>query len=349
MRRIGGLWDEVTSFENLCRAARRAARAKRGQAGVAAFLERLEPEALRLQRELASGAWRPGRPTTFTITDPKQREITAAPFADRVVHHGLVDVLEPHLDRRMIFESFACRRGKGTHAAVRHAQAQVRRHAFFLKMDVRHFFASLRHDVVMETIHRVVKGRSVLALCERIVRGAPGARTSVGLPIGNLTSQWFANLVLDSLDHHVKEVLRMPGYVRYMDDFVLFAGDKARLRDAATEVAGYLADPLGLVPKAGATILAPAWRGLPFLGWQVFPGTLRLRPANLARMRRRLRRRAWEVRTGRIGASTYRAAAQSAAAHLSQGGTLGLRRDLFTFSRGGRALFGADWIAPATA
>jgi hypothetical protein len=117
VRRVGGLWREIASFSALTRAAHRAALGKRQVLGVARLLERLEPEALLLERELGDGTWRPGRPHTFEVHDPKTRTITAAPFRDRVVHHALIDRLEPIFDRRMVFESFACRKGKGSHAA----------------------------------------------------------------------------------------------------------------------------------------------------------------------------------------------------------------------------------------
>ena len=149
MRRIGGVWGEIVSFENLMRAARHAARGKRRVASVARFLDRVELEVLQLQRELLEGSYHPGEPFEFKIVDPKPRTISAAPFRDRVVHHALIEVLEPWFDRRMIHASFACRRGKGTHAALDHAQHLVRRHAWFLKMDVEGFFASIPHAVVM--------------------------------------------------------------------------------------------------------------------------------------------------------------------------------------------------------
>lgn len=225
MRRAGNLWPRVIGLENLLAAARRAARGKRGQAGVARFLADREPLCLALQRDLETGTYRPGEPTTFTILDPKERLISAAPFRDRVLHHALMAVLEPVFERRMVFESFACRKRKGTHAALAHARGLVRRFGWLLKLDVAKCFDSLDHEVVLGAVARVVKDRRVLAVLETIVRSSGGAAPDggrVGLPIGNLTSQWLANLVLDGLDHHVKEVLRVPGYVRYMDDFGLF-------------------------------------------------------------------------------------------------------------------------------
>jgi len=309
VKRVGRLWPSIVTFEHLRRSALRAARGKRRVRGVARFLADLEPELLALQRELVEDRWRPGRAYTFEIHDPKRRTITAAPFRDRVVHHALMDRLEPALDARMVGQSFACRRGKGTHAAVDHAQRLVRRHEWFLKLDVAKCFESLEHDVVLEALARVVKDRRVLRLADRIVR-AHGA-SGVGLPIGNLTSQWLANLVLDRLDHHVLEELRPGGYVRYMDDFVLFDDERPRLVELLDAVTAFLAERLHLRVKHRATILAPAQQGLPFLGWRVYRGMRRIRPSNLRRLRHRKRSdRALLARAGRgVAAVDHRAPA----------------------------------------
>lgn len=324
MRRVGNLWPSIVSFQSLRRAALRASLGKRRIAGVARFLADLEPNVLRLQRELEEGHWQPSPAYTFEIHDPKTRTITAAPFADRVVHHALIDVLEPHLERRMLHESFACRTGKGTHRALIHARQLVRRHAWFLKLDVRKCFESLDHVVVLESFDRVVKDRRALDLLGRIVRS--GGRDGIGLPIGNLTSQWSCNLVLDGLDHHVKEVLRIPGYVRYMDDFALFADDKERLAVAHGEVRAFLEERLRLRLKQEATVFAPATEGLPFLGWRIYRRTTRLRPTNLRRLRARMRHRLRERRVGLIDDVQLLATLRSLTEHLRHGSTLQLRR-----------------------
>jgi RNA-directed DNA polymerase len=330
MRRIGSVWDEVVSFPNLLRAAERAAAGKRTTKGVATFMARVEPEVLALQRELIAGTWLPGVPTTFTIRDPKVREITAAPFRDRVVHHALIDVLEPWLDRRMVPHSFACRRGKGQHAALRHAQRLVRQHGWFLKLDVQGFFPSLAHDVVLDVLRRVLKDRRALSLCEVLVRH--GGRDGCGLPIGNLTSQWFANLVLDRMDHWLVEDLRVPGYVRYMDDFVLFAPDKPTLRGWLAMIDAFLAG-LRLRLKERATLLAPTSQGLPFLGCRIYRSTVRLRPENRARMRARLRHREWQFRCGHFDEQRLADCVRSSLAHMAHANTLGLRRAWFASRR----------------
>ncbi|MFO1051284.1 MAG: reverse transcriptase/maturase family protein [Planctomycetota bacterium] len=330
MRRAQGLFGHIATFAALRRAAFRAARGKRRSASAARFLDRLEPECLRLERELLEDTWRPGPASTFAICDPKPRTITAVPFADRVVHHALIGALEPVFERRMIAHSYACRRDKGMHAALARVQRLVRRFRFALRMDVRSFFPSLHHDVVFDSIERLVKDRRVLALVRRILAGPDdGPGGALGLPIGSLTSQWFANLVLDRLDHHACEVLRQGGYTRYMDDFVCFDDDRDRLRDTRQALGAFLEQELRLVAKPTATRLMPTGCGVPWLGFSVFPGTTRLRPENAKRYARRLRELRWQCARERIDPTRYRRAVASLLAHLRHGDTLELRRAWF--------------------
>jgi hypothetical protein len=315
----GPQWAAVSSFANLRRAAFAAARGKRRSRAAARFLERCEPELLRLQAELHENRWRPGKPTVFTIRDPKVRSITAAPFRDRVVHHAPVGPLEPLFERSMVAESFACRKGKGTHKALAHAQALAGRCDWFLKLDIAKCFESIPHGTVMETLGELGLEPAVLRLCQRVLDGEGGG-TGKGLPIGNLTSQWFANLVLSRMDRCVAAMPWIEGYARYMDDFLLCASTKDVLKEALARVARCAAE-LGLSLKERATILAPTSRGIPFLGWQVFAGTLRLRPENARRSRRRLKHRRWELRTGRIGEGRYLDAVRSVLVHAGQGGS----------------------------
>lgn len=334
MRRVGNLWDRIVSFPNLMAAARRAARGKRTTRGAARFLDRLESEVLRLERELNDGTWRPGVAHSFEIHDPKTRTITAAPFRDRVVHHALMDVLGPVFEKRMLDSSFACRVGRGTHAALRTARQLVRSYDWFLKLDIKKCFPSIRHDVVVESVARCVKDRRVLTLCRTILEGtcadAWADVRGVGIPIGNLTSQWFANVVLDRLDHHVKEVMRVPGYLRYMDDFALFAPAKETLASALVDVRSFVEHHLRLELKDRATILAPVDEGMPFLGFRVYRGMTRLRPATARRTRERLRRRAAQRRHGWIDAGQLARSTLSMVAHLEHGTTRAWRRELFS-------------------
>jgi RNA-directed DNA polymerase len=319
-------WEEVTSFQNLRSAALRAARGKRAAYGVARFLERLEPEVWTLQRELRTHAWKPGRPVLFTIRDPKERTITAAPFRDRVVHQALLAPLEARFDAELAAESFACRKGMGTHRALDFAQAGVLAWPWFLKLDVAKCFESIEHPLVLRVLRRIGLEPELLALCERILAG-PLDAPARGLPIGNLTSQWFANLALGELDRFVKAELAPRGYVRYMDDFVLFGADKQGLRSAHERIEA-CAQELGLELKHRATMLAPTSNGLPFLGWRLYPGIRRLRPENRRRALRRLKQRRWELRTGKLSRATYEQSVRSTLAHVGHPDALSTRHML---------------------
>jgi retron-type reverse transcriptase len=304
MKRQGFLWERLISFENLLAAARQSARHKRFKAPVLAFHAELEHELFRLQKELRERTWRPGAYNTFTIREPKPRLISAAPYADRVVHHALVNILEPIWERSFITDSYACRKGKGTHAAVRRAQEFARRHRWVWKADVARFFPSLDHVLLKDMLARKVKDPNVLWLAAVLIDGSnpqeevqnwfPGddlfavAERRIGLPLGNQTSQFFANVYLDPLDHLVKERLHLPGYVRYVDDIVAFADDKARLAEAREAVRAFLAG-LRLRLHATKDAIFQARQGIRFLGYRVWDSHVKLVPQNVYRFRRRLR------------------------------------------------------------
>ncbi len=256
MKRHGRLWENVVSFEALLRAAEQARRGKRFRPDVAAFHFNLEHELWALHEELSTKTYRPGAYRSFHIYEPKLRQISAAPYRDRVVHHALVNVLEPIYERTFIDDSYACRKGKGTHAAVDRCQHFARRFRYVLKADVQKFFPSLDHEILKSLVARKVKDRDVLWLVNRIIDHSnpqeevqnwfpgddlfiPGERRR-GIPIGNQTSQFFANVYLDPLDHFVKERLGIKGYVRYVDDFLVFSDDKRRLADMRERIRDFL-------------------------------------------------------------------------------------------------------------
>jgi hypothetical protein len=174
VKRYGDLWPSVVSWPNLLLAARKARHGKRGCAVVQRFEFDQERQLLRLQRELEGGSYRPGPFTTHWIARPKRRLISAAPYRDRVVHHAVMNVLEPLLDRHFHPDSYACRRGKGTHAASRRLQQFMRRCRFTLQCDVCRFFPSIDHAVLKERFRRRFKDRRLLGLLDRIVDGSNG-------------------------------------------------------------------------------------------------------------------------------------------------------------------------------
>jgi hypothetical protein len=335
MKRIGHVFDEVTAFPSLVSAAGRAFRANRENPHALVFMHRLEPEVLQLQRELLSGTYQPGPYLCFTIKEPKERIISASPFRDRVVQHAVCAVLEPVLERRFIHDSYACREGRGTHAALARAQRAARSHAWFLKADVSRYFESIDHRVLKGLLLRLFKDGRYLALLDAIIdHQPPHTAPGVGLPIGNLTSQHFANLYLDQLDHFVKEGLGLRAYVRYMDDFLCFGYDKDSLHEVLARVRGFLRERLCLQVKPEKCYVAPISQGIPFLGCRVFPGTLRLSRATLVRCRRKLGQREAACATGRISGEAYRQSVASLLGHIQHADTLTLRRTWFAATPG---------------
>lgn len=329
MKRQAGLFEQITPFRNLLLAARKAARGKRDKPSVARFEFHLEPELLRLQEELQTHRYQPGAFFTFEIRDPKRRQICAAPYRDRVVHHAVCQILEPFFERRLIFDTYACRPGKGTHKAIQRAQEFARRYPYFLKCDVRKYFQSIDHGVLKTLLARLFKDPPLQELLSRIIdHGPPDAAPGKGLPIGNLTSQHFANLYLGELDHYLKERLGVKGYLRYMDDQLLFAEYKPALYEGLAASRDFLRDRLRLELKDQATRIAPVTEGIPFLGFRIYPGVIRLNPRTLRRFRRQLRGRERAWRAGRLEVEDLTNSVASLYAHVAHADTRRLRRRL---------------------
>jgi len=304
MKRYGHLWDRLVSWDNLLLAARKARRGKRDRGAIQAFEFDLERELLTIQKELETGTFRPGGFRSHWIYRPKKRLISAAPYRDRVVHHAILNVLEPILDRHFHADSFACRKGKGTHAAVDRLQGHMRRCRYALQGDIRKFFPSIDHEVLKALFRRLLKDPRLLALMDRIVDHSnpqepvldwfsgddlftPTERRK-GLPIGNLTSQWFANWYLNGLDHFITSGMGLGAYVRYCDDFLLLSNDRADLRSALGRIQEYLAT-IRLRLHDGKCAVVPVRAGLRFVGYRVWPGHRLLPKANVRAFRKRLK------------------------------------------------------------
>ena len=333
MKRRGHLFEQMTDYGSLLAAVHRARRGKGNRAEVARFVFDLEPNLLELQEELRSGCYRMQPYRAFVIREPKRRQICAAHFRDRVVHHAVCAALDPIFDGCLIDDTYACRRGKGSHAAVRRLQQLARQSPYLLMGDIRRYFETVDHDVLKALYRRKLKDRELLSLLDRLVdHPLPGGKSGKGLPIGNLTSQYFANLYLGQLDHFVKERLRIPGYVRYMDDFAVFADSKARLQATLGEIRSFLAETLRIELREERTLLAPVTQGAPFLGFRVFPGLVRLDGRKLARLRRRVRRREAAYRAGRLEEDALARSVQSMIGHVRHADALQARKRTFAAS-----------------
>jgi hypothetical protein len=235
--------------------------------------------------ELTDGSFRLGESTSFTIFDPKERLITAPCFRERVAHHAIMNVCEPVFDRSLVADTFACRPGKGSLAAIERAAEFARHDAFYLKIDIRKYFDSIDHNRLLERLGRLFKDRRLLELFDRIIRSHADSR-GVGVPIGSLTSQHFANCYLGPVDRLVKERMKVRGYVRYMDDALIWGGSARELQRVLLGIETLLAEQLGLQLKP--SFINRVRHGVDFLGFRIFPGRIAMSRRGRARFRRKL-------------------------------------------------------------
>lgn len=338
------LYLEITGFHKLLAATKRAAKGKRSVPGAAAFLARRESECLRLENALRRRHWRPGTFTVLQIRDPKPRRISAAPFRDRVVHHAYCSVVEPLFERGFIDTSYANRRGKGTHAAVEQYERFRRSSKFVLRCDIFRYFPAIDHAILKTDLGRRIACSDTLWLSERIIDGSnpqepvllrfPGddlltpVERRRGLPIGNLTSQFFANLYLDPLDHFVKEVLRCRRYLRYVDDFALFDDCPKRLERWRDQISEFLVGRR-LILHPAKTFIASTDHSATFLGYVLDARGRRLPEENVRRFRNRLRSLRDRWKAGTVSEAEVRRRTQSWIAHANFADTRALQQTIF--------------------
>jgi len=335
------MYNQLCSWDNLLCAFHKASRGKRGHPPVAAFEYRLEDNLLQLQRELQDQTYHPGAYTSFYIHDPKRRLISAAPFRDRVVHHALCNLIEPLFERAFLADSYANRVGKGTHRALDRAQQCARRYRYVLACDIRQFFPSIDHAILRAILSRKIDDPNTLWLIDQILTSGSGVLSEEyamvyfpgddlfailrprGLPIGNLTSQFWANCYLNPCDHFIKRELRCHAYVRYVDDLLLFADDKATLWRWRAALIERLAN-LRLTLHSSAHP-RPVNEGIPFLGFTIFPQHRRLKAQRGIAFVRRFRRLQRNYAAGQISRDQVTASVRGWVNHVRYGDTWRLR------------------------
>jgi RNA-directed DNA polymerase len=336
------MYAQICSWDNLLLAYRRASKGKRGHPSVAAFEYRLEDNVLQLHRELQDKTYRPAPYTSFHVHDPKRRLISAALFRDRVVHHALCNLIELIFERSFIADSYANRVGKGTHRALDRCQQFARRYRYVLQCDVRQFFPSIDHAILRSILAHRLSDPDVMWLVDCILEGGVGVLDEEyemvwfpddgllalfrprGLPIGNLTSQFWANCYLNPFDHFVKRELRCKGYLRYVDDLLLFADDRATLwawREAVVKRLAHLR--LAIHPAAHPQ---PVTEGIPFLGFIVFPTHRRLKRRKGIAFQRRFKELVAHYAAGELEYERLAASVQGWVNHARHGDTWGLRQ-----------------------
>lgn len=345
MKSYKHFYHEIYAFPRLLQAAEKACKGKRHKAYVARFHLNLEAELLRLESELKAMTYTPGAYKEFFIIEPKVRLISAAPYRDRVVHHALIQAIEPLFDQTFIHDTYACRVGKGTHQAVERFTQFCRRNKYVLKCDIQKYFPSIDHAVLYDLLCKKIADENVRWLIYTILDHsnpqepvlhyfpqdtdlfAPVQRRR-GIPIGNLTSQFFANVYLNGFDHFVKETLRCRYYLRYCDDFVIFDNRAARLREVKEAIQAYLAT-LRLKLHSSKCRISRVAQGTDFLGYRIFPTHRRVRTVNARRFIKKLRRFQAYYRRGEMTWESISQSVYSWIAHASHADTWRLREDIF--------------------
>ncbi len=335
---------KLASWDNLYLAYRMAAKGKRGRPAVSAFDYRLEDNLLQLQSELLTGEYTPGDYSSFYIHEPKRRLISAAPFRDRVVHHALCNCIGPEFEKSFVDDSYANRVGKGTHRAIERVQKYSRKFRYVLQCDVKQFFPSIDHAILKEILVKKLEPQE-MALAERIIYSGRGLLTENynmvffkgdtlfdairdrGLPIGNLTSQFWANCYLNPFDHFVKRELRCPGYVRYVDDCVFFSEKKNNLWDFRKAIVDRLAH-LRLTIHSGAHP-RPVEEGVPFLGFVIYPERRMLKRRKGIYFRRRLKGLIEKYQDGELTMKQLNSSVAGWINHVRFSNSIGLRKAIF--------------------
>ncbi|MEK6887539.1 MAG: reverse transcriptase domain-containing protein [Candidatus Aenigmatarchaeota archaeon] len=298
------LYEKMCLMKNFRNAYKKARKGKGSKWYVKEFNKDLEKNLLQLQKELLNMTYEPKPLKQFTIKDPKTRVISASNFRDRVVHHALCNMIEPIFEKAFIWDSYANRKGKGTHAALKRFDLFKRKisrngkqlpdaddknhvYGYVLKADVRHYFDSVDHEIMIHVINRRIKDERILWLIRKILDNHNCKIHGKGMPIGNLTSQFFANVYLNELDYFVKHKLRAKYYIRYVDDFVILSRSKTQLESYKSEINEFLKSiKLELHPQKSNII--PLRSGVNFLGFRVFYKHRLLKKSNIRQIKQRL-------------------------------------------------------------
>ncbi len=322
MQQVANLYEQVCSFNNLLLAHKKALRGTKTPESLEFDFHR-EPELLQLQKELQNHSYKPQPYRYFTIFEPKERQISVATYRDRVVHHAIVNVLEPVYEKCFIYHSYATRKNKGTHKAISQTQKYLQNNRWFLKCDIKKYFDSINHEILLGIISKKIKDTDLLQLIASILANAGNG---ISLPIGNLTSQFFANVYLNGFDHYVKEKLQCKFYIRYMDDFVLFAKNKERVKAYRQHITNYVTG-LGLTINPNSSFINQKCNGLSFLGVRIFHSLVRVKKENLKRSLNRIKTNSWLLKNKReLSEAAYFNSINSIFAHLENYSTLQFRR-----------------------
>ena len=270
MKRIGNLIEKIINIDNLYLAFFKASKGKFYNSEVQNYYYSLKYNMEKLQNEITSTNVNVGNYTYFTIKDPKVRIICAASFEERVLHHALMNICHEYFDKNLIYDTYATRIDKGTYAAIDKAKLGIKNYQYVAKMDFRKYFDSISHSLLKIKLEKIFKDQKLLSIFYKII-DSYSTKENFGIPIGNLTSQYFANFFLSEIDHYAKEVMNIPIYVRYMDDILIFENDKEKIKSDIEILKEISSNPISSSLQLKPVILNPCKLGISFLGYKIFP------------------------------------------------------------------------------
>ncbi len=324
MNRVHEIYSNIISLENLFQAWSEFKKGKRLRKDVQFFERYLEDNLFLLHEQLREKTYEHGDYTAFNIYDPKFRHIHKAEVRDRIIHHAAVSVIEPFFDKTFIFDSYSCRKNKGTHKAVkrlfgfiRKVSENYREDCFYLKPDIKKFFESVDHNTLINLIAKKIQDRDLLLLIKNILKSFSREK---GIPIGNLTSQLFANIYLDQLDWFMKQKLKIKYYIRYADDFVVLSTNQEHLKQLISRIAAFLKTNLTLFLHENKIVLRKYTQGIDFLGYIVLPHYILPRTKTKRRIFVKLKRK--------VGSENFNQSLQSYLGYLKHGNSYKLSQQI---------------------
>ena len=304
MKRAVFLFNKIVSYENLRLAWLKARRGKMNKIVVRKFSRNVNENLLKIQKKLKSNPPILSHYSQFKVFDPKERIISVVPFCDRVMHHAIMNVLEPLFERQFIFHTYACRKGKGSHRAVKYVFSKTKKYKYFLKLDVKKYFDSIDHEVLKRLLCRIIKDAETLRLLFSIIDSYGSCiEKNKGLPIGNLTSQFFANFYLSPVDHFALEKLKVSTYVRYMDDILILDNSKERLNFIYKSLSDFCYKNFFLTLKT--PVFGSVKDGVSFLGFLISSKKICLCAKSKKRKRKKLNFLNFLFTSGQIDKEKY--------------------------------------------
>lgn len=292
---LSNIFEEIVKTENLFEAWKEFVVGKISKRDVQNFFLNLSDNILSLKTDIVNEDYRHGGYEAFNISDPKPRNIHKASVRDRLIHHAIYRVIYPRIDKVFIADSYSCRTGKGTHKAIerfdcfsRKVSKNNTRTVWVLKCDIRKFFASINHEILLKILDKHIADRRAINLLREIIISFNSVRLGVGLPLGNLTSQLLVNIYMNEFDQFIKHVLRIKYYIRYADDFLFMSPGRDFLVSLVSNIDNFLKDKLKLTLHPNKMQLETLSSGIEFLGWVNFPKYRILKTKTKKRMIKRL-------------------------------------------------------------